>query len=157
MRACWVPLWTAAVEGEIPRTAVTSWLTETPGRAATSISSNHPCSPKMRWATARSMAANWVGPRAVAPAKRKIPVTRNRSRGLRATSPTVVPILRWFLVAVAWSMMISPGPDGQLPLTRLSGFMASSSRVGRPNTDASSEDLPMTVPSALASWAWESM
>ena len=141
----------------MPRMAVTSRLTETPGRAATSISSNHPCLPKMRWATARSTAANWVGPRAAAPAKRKIPVTRNRSRGLRATSPTVVPAVRWYLVAVAWSMMISPGPDGHVPLTRLSGFIASSSRVGMPNTDASSEDLPMAVPPALVSWAWESM
>ena len=116
---------TSAVGGRIFRMSSTSFSCGTPGAAATAISSSLPSLSKIRCAIGRSKPASVAPPIVETDPNRKNPEMRRRSTGPSPWTPTVWPISKFSLSAVASSIATSPDP-GHWPVVSVSGLKTES-------------------------------
>src|SRR5215218_8492385 len=84
---CWVAVFTCAVGGSSARRSRTSSWSETPGFAATAISSSRPRFPKIRWAVGRSKPASVAPPIVETDPNRTRPEIRSRRAAPSAWTP----------------------------------------------------------------------
>jgi hypothetical protein len=160
--ACSPPLKTCASGGRTSSTSPMSCSSETPGFAATAISSSLPTFLNSRWAVGRSKPAR-VAPPIVRPELNwTMPETRTRSTGPSACTPMVSPTSKSSSAAVSLSIATSFGP-GQSPSISVSGlktespFAMEKPRFGAPPETTAFPSSPMscvasesTLPSASA-------
>ena len=145
--ACCAAVCTWVFGGRVLRIWAASCSSETPGLAATAISSSLPSLSKTLWAVGRSKPAS-VAPPIETDLKSTMPESRRYSTGPSAWMPTFFPIWRPWSSAVALSTTTSPLP-GQFPWTRTSGLKRLSPlamlnpRLGAPPLTIALPFLPM--------------
>ena len=154
--ACAAPVRACAVDGRTDRTSSRIFCSDTPGFAATAISSRRPGLPKMRCAVSRSKPESVAPPSEPELPKRTRPAIVNRSTGPSACTPIVSPTTRCFLPAVCESITTCC-PCGQLPETSArglngeSGFSMLNPRFGAPPNTIAFPFLPIRCASPLTS------
>ncbi len=124
-RACWDAVFTCAVGGSSAVRSRTSSSSETPGFAATAISSSRPRFPKSSWAVGRSKPASVAPPIVETDPNRTRPEIRSRCAGPSAWTPIDSPSRKSSLSAVDSSTTSSPA-FGQAPSTSVSGLKGES-------------------------------
>ena len=109
---------------------------ETPGSAATAISSSLPALSKICCAVGRSKPASVAPPIVETEPNRTMPEMRRRSTGPSPCTPITLPIAKSSLSAVALSIATSPVP-GHPPSMRVSGLKTESpSAIEKPRLGA---------------------
>ncbi len=134
--ACASPVRACASGGRIGSISESSCWSETPGFAATAISSRRPSFSKSRCAVGRSKPASVAPPIERSEPNSTIPEIRRRSTGPSTWTPISSPIPKSSLSATPESITTSSGP-GQAPSTSLSGLNGESpSAIAKPRFGA---------------------